>query len=150
MDSTIKSIAGVLNDSIAFTFTVLKKEDIGTLQLTVSAPDSINNYFLILKNDKGGILEERMFVDKIIIKQPKIAVGAYTCMLIADENKNKRWDAGNYNKLKQSEKVYYYPNPISVKPNWDIEEEWNLRSANPTPVSKSKDKTPKPKGRGRK
>ena len=43
-----------------------------------------------------------------------------------DTNGNGKWDTGSYKSLTQPEPVYYFPKPLSLKANWDIEQDWNV------------------------
>ena len=40
--------------------------------------------------------------------------------LIKDKNGNKKWDTGNYLKKIQPEMVYYSPDTIELRANWEI------------------------------
>ena len=45
--------------------------------------------------------------------------GDYIIRVILDENNNKKWDTGNYDELKQPERVLWFRDPIKLRPNWD-------------------------------
>ena len=71
-----------------------------------------------------------------------IKPGEYYVRLIDDVNDNKKWDPGLYNEKKQPENVYYYPTKFNLKANWDVEEDWDIKSVNileqkPTSIIKS-------------
>jgi len=42
-------------------------------------------------------------------------------------NKNRIWDAGDYLKKQQSEEVIYFPKPLDVRANWDVEQPFDLK-----------------------
>ena len=46
--------------------------------------------------------------------------GTYKLRVIKDANRNKRWDSGNFAKKILPEEIYYLPDDIIVKANWDI------------------------------
>lgn len=50
----------------------------------------------------------------------------YYARVILDRNGNGRWDTGNYLKHLQPEEVYYYPKPLKLRRNWDVEQQWNI------------------------
>ena len=52
--------------------------------------------------------------------------GEYEIRILYDDNKNGKWDAGNYSKKIQPEKVIALPKKLSVKENWDNESDINL------------------------
>ena len=45
-----------------------------------------------------------------------------------DRNGNGEWDTGEYETLQQPEEVFYYPNAMQLKAQWDITQTWNLKS----------------------
>lgn len=61
--------------------------------------------------------------------------GEYFMRLYVDRNRNNRWDTGDYASGLQPEEMYYYPEPLRLRSNWDIEQEWDVLS---TPVVKQK------------
>jgi len=48
--------------------------------------------------------------------------GDYYIRYIKDLNNNGRWDTGNYLKKLQPEKVFYHPNKLELRSNWDLNE----------------------------
>lgn len=49
----------------------------------------------------------------------------YYLRLYLDENGDGKWTTGSWGNKRQPEPIYYYPNSIQTKSNWDFEEEWN-------------------------
>jgi len=47
--------------------------------------------------------------------------GSYRIRVLVDENNNGRWDPGDPEFKKAPEKVYFYPKPIDVRANWELE-----------------------------
>ena len=48
----------------------------------------------------------------------------YRLKVVEDINSNTEWDTGNYFQKSQPEKVLYYPEPITVRANWDVDVAW--------------------------
>ncbi len=99
--------------------------DFYTLNDTISV-DSVSYSVLpkgqLLLNlyDKDNTLLKTEFLKKdTILTYENILSGNYHIELIYDENENKTWDTGNYLKNRQPERIFYYPDDIIVKPNWD-------------------------------
>ena len=46
--------------------------------------------------------------------------------LFNDRNQNGRWDEGCYAEDRQAEEVYYFPQKLTIRANWDIEQTWRL------------------------
>lgn len=45
--------------------------------------------------------------------------------MFVDENKNDRWDTGDYASGRQPEAVYYYNEPVERKAKWDDALNWD-------------------------
>ena len=54
---------------------------------------------------------------------------------IRDKNGNKKWDTGSYLKKIQPENVYYSPDTIELRANWDINQQLKI-PADVDPFSK--------------
>ena len=52
--------------------------------------------------------------------------GDYYARVVIDANGNGKWDTGKYSEHRQPEEVYYYPKKLSLKKNWDVEQNWNI------------------------
>lgn len=61
--------------------------------------------------------------------------GKYYVRLFYDHNGNGVWDTGLYEEKRQAEEVFYYPQALELKAQWDVEQDWNL---NAVPVDKQK------------
>ena len=59
-----------------------------------------------------------------------IKPGTYYLRMFVDENRNGKWDTGNYDEDLQPESVFYYPKEIECKEKWDITLSWNPTLAN--------------------
>ena len=59
----------------------------------------------------------------------------YYLRLYTDLNHNFTWDTGCYAEGRQAERVYYYPQKLTVRANWDIEQTWDL---NALPITQQK------------
>ena len=52
--------------------------------------------------------------------------GKYWVRIVYDANGNRKWDTGNYLKKTQPETIVYLPKQIEMRPNWSMNEEFNL------------------------
>ena len=52
--------------------------------------------------------------------------------LYIDENEDGKWTTGSWAEKRQPEKVYYFPQAIQTKSNWDFEEEWDYQAVEQT------------------
>ena len=126
MPRAFKAINGLFNDTSKFVFTLQSIEDVGTFKFTVIASDTISQYVYQLSNESNIIIDEQIISPQKTLFYKQLQPGKYSVKLFADINKNGVWDTGNYNKNVQPEKVYLYPNNLVVRPNWDLEQIWNL------------------------
>lgn len=55
-----------------------------------------------------------------------------------DRNGNGKWDTGDYDAQLQPEETFYYPEPLTLKAQWEITQEWN-----PTAYPRAKQKPSK-------
>ncbi len=123
--SRVTDIFDLKNDSIKINFSTQTKAYFGNVQFTVKA--KTGNYLLQLTDDKNNIVFEKPIKgnDKVTVEglDPK----SYGLRLVADENNNGKWDTGNYLQKKQAEKIILYPQKVSVRSNWDVEVEWEVK-----------------------
>ncbi|MEG1643642.1 MAG: Ig-like domain-containing protein, partial [Bacteroidales bacterium] len=61
--------------------------------------------------------------------------GTYYARLTIDKENKRVFTTGKYSEQKQPERVYYYPKTIELKPNWDVEQTWDVFA---TPVNQQK------------
>lgn len=123
--STVTDIFDLKNDSIKINFTTQAKTYFGNVQFTLKAkPDQ---YILQLTDDKNNIVFEKPATgnDKFSVEglDPK----SYNLRLVVDENNNGKWDTGNYLQKRQAEKIIPYPKKVTVRSNWDVEVEWEVK-----------------------
>lgn len=133
VDSTaFHGIYGLFTDKIKQGFKTRAMEEYSTL------------YFDIVGADSIAFVELLDGQDRVLRRRPVIAgradfyylnPGKYSARLINDTNGNGEWDTGIYEKGQQPEKVYYYPDIIDVKVNWEYTQDWNLHAK---PLDKQK------------
>ena len=72
--------------------------------------------------------------DQVLRELPAQAEGAlfehlkpdgYYLRLYMDENGDGKWTTGEWATKRQPEPIYYFPQKIQTKSNWDFEEEWD-------------------------
>lgn len=90
---------------------------------------------LTLKTDFNEVVIVQLLKGKKVILQEwfentgnfnlkNISTGEYILRAFHDENKNGYWDTGNFTEKKQAERMYYYPEKITIRENWDLELDW--------------------------
>lgn len=137
IDSAVfKSHYGLINNKVSQEFTIKKLDQYGNLKFVLSGlPDGKDMYVELLdKSDKPFRKtlvknNEALFMD--------LNPGTIYARLFIDENKDGSWTTGNYEKKRQPEIVYYYPQALEIRAFTDLTQSWN---ATETPLDKQKPK----------
>ena len=124
--SAFTSIMGHSTKPLKYEFHVKEDEEFGALFVHILAPDSNIVVQLLNHSDKPVATQS---ADKdgradFFYLKP----GEYFIRCFIDANKNGVWDTGNYNEGRWPEEVFYFPQKMAVKANWDLEQEWAIRS----------------------
>lgn len=125
-DSAFLSYNGLYNEMTVYTFKSAVLREMGSLLLNINTSEKPGNYIIQLLTDKGNVVEEKYLTESGQVKFAFIVPATYTVKVILDSNKNKRWDTGDYLKKIQPETVFFFPKPLDIRGNWDVEEEWKL------------------------
>lgn len=125
LDSAITDYYGLKNDSIGFEITSRKPEDYGVITVTIDSLDPSEQYILeaTLGDASPTIREVISGVGRFNRRYENLVASSYQVRIIRDVNANERWDTGNYLEGRQPERVYMHPQPVNLKPNWEIEVE---------------------------
>ena len=89
------------------------------------------NYIIELLDDKKKVLrtfdsnKESLAGNKIIVWEYLPAL-TYQVRAIIDENKNGKWDTGDYTKKTLPEKIIYMPKTLPVRENWEVNEKFSF------------------------
>ena len=133
VDSTaFHGIYGLFTDKIKQGFKVRSEDEYSTIHFSITGADSLAFVELLDAQDK--VVRKRRVKDGMAdfyFLNP----GKYAARLIYDRNGNGEWDTGDYAKGIQPEEVYYYPNVMEYKANWEVTQPWNIHA---TPVDKQK------------
>ena len=124
-DSVFTDLLGQSHDTLRQSFKTPAFADFGNMliHLKISNPE-LHYIFQLLKDDK--VIKEIKLNKSEDIEIKDLKPGPYRLRLIFDANNNGHWDAGNYIHKVFPEKIVYYPDEITIRANWDIEEDWKL------------------------
>lgn len=114
---------GYPSDTI--TFKTRQETDYGSLVLSFEATPSQS--LVSLLNEQNTSLRVHYRTEETKIAWNFLTGGERRVRIIEDENANQMWDSGHYWKKIQPEKVFYYPEKIQIRPNWEIEITINLK-----------------------
>ncbi|MDG1719547.1 MAG: hypothetical protein P8H17_07025, partial [Flavobacteriales bacterium] len=90
--------------------------------LTLKSDFSGNTIVQLLKGSKVYIQEK--FESNTDFTLKNIPTGEYTLRAWGDKNGNTLWDSGSWIEKRQTEKMRYYSEKITVRENWNLELEW--------------------------
>ncbi len=123
-DSVIHDIYSETNDTVKFRFTTRSEEYYGTIRLNLQQVTGRVLVQLLDTNEK--LVKEQSVTHDGYIEFLFLDPKEYKLKVIFDRNGNGVWDTGNYLKHIQPEKVRYYPDPVNVRSNWELELPWFL------------------------
>ena len=96
--------------------------------------DYANMTIKITPFDSLAVLQLLSPKDEVVKQSPalpegtkfeNIRPGDYYIRLFIDTNQDQQWTSGDYELKRQPEKVIYSPKKMTLRANWDFEEEWN-------------------------
>lgn len=118
-----------LNDSTGYKFRTSVPDDYAGLSMKLMFPKK-ENYIVLLKNDKGQIVDQQIVELSLTSTAEKLMVyknllpGNYYIEVIEDTNKNGLFDTGNYFLRVQPEIIFINSAAIKLLAGWEIENEW--------------------------
>ena len=125
LPGAFNDVFSVKNDTLKYSFSTKEIDDYGRITLKVNNVNSKNLIIELLSGKKQDKVIERQFTatSKGIVfdlLQPK----KYTIRVIIDENKNNKWDTGNYLIKQLPEMILYHKqmNNAELRANYFLEE----------------------------
>ena len=112
-------------DTLNYNLSTKSPADYGNLYLTLQ---NVKAYPVIVEllTEKGELIEQIYATEPRSFDFVNLSPDKYVVRIIYDENKNGKWDTGNFLLRLQPEKVVYYPEVIEVRANWDKTETFIL------------------------
>lgn len=126
-DSAFCDLSGLCNDSITFVFKVRALEDYGILLMDITLHEKSGQYIIQLLDEKENVIQEKTLTSSGLYRFEYLKPGNYKLKAIFDANSNGKWDTGKYKKNLLPERVEYDTLPLSIRANWDLQEEWKLQ-----------------------
>lgn len=116
-DSRLEEVDSTTADSLVV-------EEIKYGNLTIISTENKQCIFQLFQNNK--VTNEFNFTEQPFLLTD-ITPGKYQIKYIADSNKDGKWTTGSWEKRAQAEQVINYPSEITIRSNWDLELEWELK-----------------------
>lgn len=124
-DSIFYDIHGHSHDTIGTMFMSKTVEDYGNLFVSINLLNPGNNHIVQLFSGEN-VVHEVMITENQQLSYEYLKPGNYKLKVIYDQNANNQWDTGDYFYRIQPETVRFFKGEITIRANWDIEEEWEL------------------------
>lgn len=122
-------------DSTAFVDIYGNHNDTYTGKFKIRSLDEYSKLVVKLENyNPKAVIQMLDTKDAVVRTLPASPEGAvfeylkptdYYLRLFIDENGDGKWTTGDFSRKLQPEEVYYYPSKLTLRANWDFEENWN-------------------------
>lgn len=98
-------------------YSFLKLEDVGLIKGSINTEYA--SYFIQLLDKSGKVLRELESKRSFVFNN--LAPGEYNIRILIDNNGDGEWGLGNILKNIPPEEVYFYPEPLIIRANWERE-----------------------------
>ena len=137
----LTDIYGTTSGKIKQGFKVREDKEFATLAVSLTALTDSNVVVQLLNEQDAVVKQTRALAGtaNFYYLQP----ARYYLRLFVDRNGNGRWDTGDFYRGEEPETVYYFPEEIECKANWDATRTWNptakpLNEQKPGKITKQK------------
>lgn len=117
-----KDIYGVTNDSLEVSLKLKSLEEYSSLTIKMVHYDSLARIQLL--DEKDVVILEKMALPEGT-KFEHLQPTTYYIRLYIDQNTDGKWTTGDWISKRQPEPIYYYPNKLKLRANWDFEENFD-------------------------
>lgn len=131
------------NDTLTYKINTRSETDYGNLTVVLSNTKRFP-VIIELTNAKGEVLASEYSEKENKVVFTFLEPANYTLRAIYDDNKNQKYDSGNFLEKRQSEEVIYFSKEVDVRANWEVEQVFDL-SIPYTPEPKKKEDKDKKK-----
>lgn len=114
------------NDTLNLNVSAEAEDNLAILILQLSAPDNAQKVLQFFLPKTGEVVFEDTFTNTYSKTLKDLYPTKYGLRIIWDDNKNGKYDVGIFSKRQQPEKVMYYPKPIELRANWELESVWEI------------------------
>lgn len=127
-DSTIWDMYGATNDSVVLNFQLQDRIYYGRFKLNVEL-DSLSLPQVLIQLWQGKELIKQTTLQKSApVVYNFLAPGTFQIKAVFDRDMDGQWTTGFYENKRQPEAVDWLPQEITIRSNWDLEQDWR-----PTP-----------------
>jgi hypothetical protein len=109
------------NDTLRYSVKTKTADDYGDITLPVKNTTSFP-LIIELVDSKFKVVQSQQISDDATIFFKFIDPGLYSIRITVDENRNGKWDTGNFLFRRQPERVLYYPETLEVNAFWSLQQ----------------------------
>lgn len=124
--NSVKSWYQAKMDSAFLKFSVLKGDDLGSIDLRV-VTDTIFQYILRVNDPKGRQVKQAIFTDSTTVVLRKMPPGAYKAYLIQDVDRDSTWTTGNFWRNRLPEARLEFKEKLEIRANWEQDIRWKVK-----------------------
>ena len=125
----LHDVYGVTHVSANYPLRLKKTEDYSTLRVRLVPFEPLARIQLL--NGKDEVLRELPATEDGTFFG-HLKPDTYYMRLYLDTDGNGKWTTGSWEEKRQPEKVFYFPEKIQTKSNWDFEQEWDYHAVEQT------------------
>lgn len=129
-DSALVDIYNQISKKLSDEFTVRSAKETGNLKLHFIHYSSSDPYIIQLVSDDEKVIENFILSQDTTMEWHFVEPGNYRVKTIVDNNRNNVWDRGELWQEIIPEKCYYFPEKISLRAYWDMEQTYDLSEIN--------------------
>ncbi len=114
-------------------------------RIQIGKADTYGTLFVKLPGASADMVVQMLYDDKKVYRQEKakkgiaefyyLNPGKYYLRAFDDRNGDGVWTPGNFDEGRTAEAVFYFNGEIEVRPNWDIDQTWDVHAL---PLTKQK------------
>lgn len=135
----------ITNNTFTRTFKVRAEKEYSRLTLDIAGLEGHSAFVEVL--DKSEKVLRREDVIGGIADCLNMKPGEYYLRLVLDQDEDFQWTTGCFEAKRQPEQVFYLNKKISLRANWEVNENWNIREL---PIEAQKPEELRPKSTERK
>ncbi len=121
LPGAVKDIYDLTNDTVKQEFVVPTEESMAMLSIKTKNLDSTKNYLLQILSEKFESIREMEISKNSTYTFTYLNTGPIKLRLVEDTNRDHLYTYSHFAKKRQPEKVFIYPEPITLRANWELE-----------------------------
>lgn len=118
--------SGGTNDTLKVDYSTYKGQELGSLKFVFTGDQLPENSVFILTDKSEKIIFRADPTKKDFLVIDKLPAADYTARIWVDENRNQIFDPLIPLEKKQPEKVFLFPQTITVRANWELNLDWKI------------------------